>query len=710
MTDEKQVPVESEKEGSGFFSYLMRRGKLINRKNLRILFKALREEPPSLILENFIQLLRHGHGQSPFSNKFYMSDPDLKAYVLECRKEAGILKVVVWAMAKAGIKNIWLSMEKESISASPVEIVKPELSAQFAEYSDFVQKGYSFQVPFTGQFDQISLNLSDHSDQDIKMSIGKDFTYPPAKGEIIENLSIPTSIQELLFVFHNWNSESDPGGINNLKKQIEQVSRREIDWLICSEEPVDISGNNQGIFVDRAGLNKFLKKEDGPSYRYVVLLDWDTDLPEGFFEIFAQFAEEEQAADIIYFDEHLKGAAGGFYSPTFKPAHSEEYLAGANYIGSNFCVSTGLGNRLNWFAEMDTGSGAYNFLLRALTDGARFERLPGLQIGRPDKGQEFYDRKAAAEVKARTFHFSKYHVAVHPGIVPGSSEVLRPVSGNPKVSIIIPFKDQLPLLRQCLESLIEKTTYKNIEVLLISNNSEAEDTYAYLDEVTREYPYMSWHRRDHPFNYSQLNNWAAERAEGEFLLLLNNDVEVITSDWISRMLSYFSAERVGAVGVKLLYPDHTVQHAGVITGIGGVAGHAHKHYPDHYDGYEGRANKVQNLSACTAACLMVRKSVFDQVGGLDEVNLPVAFNDVDLCLKIHDAGYRIVYTPFVKLLHYESISRGAEDTLEKQERAKKEIAFFRKKWRAFIKAGDPYYHPALSTRMADFEDKEIMGI
>jgi GT2 family glycosyltransferase len=207
-----------------------------------------------------------------------------------------------------------------------------------------------------------------------------------------------------------------------------------------------------------------------------------------------------------------------------------------------------------------------------------------------------------------------------------------------------------------------------------------------------------------PFNYASINNFAVNFAAGEFLLFLNNDTEVINPDWLERLLEHAQRPDVGAVGAKLYYHDDKIQHAGVIIGIGGVAGHSHKFFPREADGYMGRAKVIQNLSAVTAACMMMRKEVFEEIGGFDE-GYPYAFNDVDLCMKIREKGYLIVWTPYAQLYHYESKSRGYEDIPEKRERFKKEIEYFQKKWKLIFDKGDPYYNPNLTLDREDFSIK-----
>ena len=264
--------------------------------------------------------------------------------------------------------------------------------------------------------------------------------------------------------------------------------------------------------------------------------------------------------------------------------------------------------------------------------------------------------------------------------------------------------DYVDTLRACISSILEKTTYKNFEIVIVENNSKEAETFLYYDELRND-PHIRIVTWNGKFNYSAINNFGIkEAATGEYILLLNNDIEVITPDWIQEMLMFAQRSDVGAVGAMLYYPDDTIQHAGVILGIGGVAGHAHKNLLRGDYGYMSRATIAQNLSAVTAACMMVPRDVWEKVHGLDEA-FEVAFNDVDLCMRIREAGYLIVWTPYAELYHYESKSRGYEDTPEKQKRFEGEAHRFQGRWKKELEEGDPYYNPNLTLDREDFSVK-----
>ncbi len=288
--------------------------------------------------------------------------------------------------------------------------------------------------------------------------------------------------------------------------------------------------------------------------------------------------------------------------------------------------------------------------------------------------------------------------------VPTTYHIKYEIDGNPLISVIIPNKDHTDDLDICLKSLYEKSSYKNFEVIIVENNSTEKETFEYYEAIAQKHGNVKIVKWEGNFNYSAINNFGVNYAKGGFILLLNNDVEIINGSCLEEMLMFAQRKDVGAVGAKLYYSDDTVQHAGVILGLGGTAGHAHKHFGRSHPGYMARASIAQNLSACTAACLMMRRDVFDEVGGLDE-SFEVAFNDVDLCMKIRKKGYLVVFTPYAELYHYESKSRGNDSTPEKLERFRGEIDRFKEKWKKQLDDGDPYYNPNLTLTRDDFSLK-----
>jgi GT2 family glycosyltransferase len=288
----------------------------------------------------------------------------------------------------------------------------------------------------------------------------------------------------------------------------------------------------------------------------------------------------------------------------------------------------------------------------------------------------------------------------------------RAVSATPApplASLIIPTRNGLKFLQRCVDSILEKTTYPNYEVVVVDNGSDDPATLAYLKTLNdRTHPLLAGSklsarslRYDAPFNFSAINNFAVAQTRGELVGLLNNDLEVISPGWLDEMATQALRPGVGCVGAMLYYPNDTIQHAGVIVGLGGVAGHAFRDFPRGTEGKFNRARLVQNYSAVTAACLLVKRSTYVEVGGLDEKNLTIAFNDIDFCLRVHAAGHRNLWTPFAELYHHESVSRGAEDTPEKHERFRGEVEYMMKRWPEEIRH-DPAYNPNLTLELTDF--------
>ncbi|KGB98594.1 MULTISPECIES: glycosyltransferase family 2 protein [Burkholderia] len=293
-------------------------------------------------------------------------------------------------------------------------------------------------------------------------------------------------------------------------------------------------------------------------------------------------------------------------------------------------------------------------------------------------------------------------VSIFCGHLPGTYRVRYPLpTPAPRVSVIIPTRDGGPLLKKCIHSLLHGTSYENLEIIVVDNQSKSRETVDYLQFLSTQGGVRVL-KYDFPFNYSSINNFAVKYASGDTLCFLNDDVEASEPDWLKEMVSHARRPEIGAVGAKLLYADGFVQHAGVVMGIGGFAGHAHKLYPSTHPGYAGRAMLTQNFSAVTGACLVMRRDVFQAVGGFDEENLPVAFNDVDLCLRVREAGYRIVWTPYAVLYHYESYSRGDDQmSPEKRARFDREKNFMLSKWRT-DELNDPYYNQNLTLDREDF--------
>ena len=446
---------------------------------------------------------------------------------------------------------------------------------------------------------------------------------------------------------------------------------------------------------------------------YLMLCDHDDTLePDALYEIVK--AINDTGADVLYTDEDKVSMDGRHYfDPNFKPDFNLFRLRENNYICHIFVVKKSLTDETGLLRSEFDGAQDFDFILRCCEKAQKITHIPKVlyhwrchmdsTAADPSSKAYAYEagRKAVREHYQRLGIDAKVEMTERPGWYRSHVKV----QGNPLISVIIPNKDHTDDLELCLFSMTRKSTYRNYEILIVENNSEKEETFEYYRKLPDRYPkarVLTWEKE---FNYSAINNFAAREAKGEYLLFLNNDVEILTPDWMEEMLQNCQQENVAAVGAKLYYPDDTIQHAGVVLGLGGIAGHIMCRASKEDPGYFGRMISVQEISAVTAACMMVKKSDFDAVGGLDET-FQVAFNDIDLCMKFRAAGKKIIFTPYAELYHYESKSRGLEDTPEKQFRFDKEVKRFQEKWAQQLEMGDPYYSPNLSVTEGDCSLRE----
>ena len=450
---------------------------------------------------------------------------------------------------------------------------------------------------------------------------------------------------------------------------------------------------------------------------YIALLDHDDILHPCALWYTAQ-AIVEQGADFVYTDEAtFEGKVENVVLYHFKPDFMLDNLRSNNYIchlttfSKVLMEQAGGGERAEY-----NGSQDYDLFLRLTEKAQKIAHIPhALYYWRSSPNSTASDISAKtycidAGIAALKAHYARCDVAVDdvtliPG-TPGYYKTDYTMAHPGRVSILIPTCDHIRDLETCVESIYARTTYPDFEILLIENNSKEEQTFRSYERMQKEHPdtlkVLTWQGKG--FNYSALNNFGAQYATGEYLLLLNNDTEVITPGWLEEMVMYAQQKRVGCVGAKLLYPDDTIQHAGVGFGIGGVAGHLHKYFPATSDGYMGRLNYVQDVYGDTAACLLIRKEIYDEVHGLDE-SYAVAFNDVDFCVRVREAGYTNVFTPFAQLYHYESKSRGMEDNPEKQKRFQGEVLRFQARWGDLLAKGDPCTNPNFDIQREDFSLK-----
>ena len=447
---------------------------------------------------------------------------------------------------------------------------------------------------------------------------------------------------------------------------------------------------------------------------YIALFDHDDVLhPSVLYEYMKVICEKD--ADYIYCDEatfHGNKTIDDMITLHFKPDYAPDNLCANNYICHFSAFKRTLLEGTELFRSEFDGSQDHDMILRLTAKAKCVAHVPKLL---------YYWRSHAGSV-ASDINAKSYAIEAAKGAVAAHLReegwenfeitstkafetifrIKYEIKGNPRVSILIPNKDHLDDLKRCISSIVEKSSYDNYEIIVIENNSTTDEIFAYYEDLKKN-PDIRVVTYEGDFNYSVINNFGERYATGEYILLLNNDTQVITLDWIEELLMYAQREDVGAVGAKLYYEDKTIQHAGVVLGLGAhrTAGHSHYRVSSNNLGYMGRLCYAQDVMAVTGACLMMRKALFEELGGLDE-GFAVSLNDVDLCIRAWKSGHVNVFTPFAELYHFESVSRGLDDKGEKAKRYDRESAAFREKWKDLLEKGDPYYNPNFSLDRSDF--------
>ena len=470
---------------------------------------------------------------------------------------------------------------------------------------------------------------------------------------------------------------------------------------------------NRGISEN---TNEALRMAKGD---FIVFADHDDVLERSAFYEMAAAVNQDPEIDVIYTDEDKVNRSGtAYFGPHFKPDYNRELLCCNNYICHLFAVRRDLMKKVGLLNRKYDGAQDYDFVLRCCERANRIHHIPKVlyhwrthpmsTAGNPaSKAYAFEAGRRALEA-----HYERVGIQakVENTEMPGRYRTHFAIEGQPVVSILIPNKDHIADLTACLSSIVEKTTYPSYEIVIIENNSEEQGTeefYRALEEGRiSEYAdlvktgRLRIVRYPGSFNYSAIHNFALPYTKGEYLLLLNNDTKVRSGEWMEELLGLCQQKDIGAVGAKLYYPDGTIQHAGVVIGLCGVASHLFIGAAGDADGYAGRLKSVQDVSAVTAACMMTKRSVYEAVGGMTE-ELAVAYNDIDYCMKVRKAGYLVAFTPYAELTHFESKSRGLEDSQEKKERLGREAGIFCGRWKKELEQGDPYYSPSLSLTKTD---------
>lgn len=490
-----------------------------------------------------------------------------------------------------------------------------------------------------------------------------------------------------------------------MQRVLADYSAKDVRVRFCSlKENLGIAENTNRAFAMAKG-------------EFMGLLDHDDLLaPNALYEIVNTLQDHPQA-DALYTDEDkVTTDLDEHFQPHLKPDFNLDLLRSNNYICHFFVVRRSIVEKAGGFRKEFDGAQDYDFIFRCTENAREVLHVPEILYHWRTHKASTADNPAS---KMYAFEAGKRAIEAHlertgtKGTVShtqdlGFYRVKYPVQGEPLVSVIIPNKDEKETLQTCLESLKKNTSYQNFEIIIIENNSTTGEIFKYYKELSRDQQIhlLRWGKE---FNYSAINNFGVAHARGEYLLFLNNDVKSIEPDWMEEMLGVCQRPEVGGVGAKLIYPDNTIQHAGCVIGMGGIAGHMFVDMPADRTGYLHKASLLQDMSAVTAACLMMKKEVFEQAGGFTE-ELAVAFNDVDLCLKVRKNNHLIVYDPYAKLYHMESKTRGAEDSKEKVRRFQTEIEYMRCHWMDILKNGDPYYNKNLSLTKWNYSLKPIPGM
>lgn len=465
---------------------------------------------------------------------------------------------------------------------------------------------------------------------------------------------------------------------------------------------------NEGI---SGNTNACLSMASG---NYIALFDHDDVLhPSVLYEYMKAICEK--GADYIYCDEATfkgSGTIDDMITLHFKPDYAPDNLRANNYICHFSAFARKLLDGTQLFRSEFDGSQDHDMILRLTSRANCVVHVPKLlYYWRSHEGS------VASDINAKSYAIEAARGAVAAHLASQGFknfeitstkafetifQIKYEILGNPKVSVVIPNRDHLEDLSRCISSIVERSTYDNYEIIVIENNSSRDEVFAYYRKI-QENPAIRVITYEGEFNYSRINNLGVAQAKGEYVLLLNNDTAVITPDWIEELLMYAQRSDVGAVGAKLYYEDRTIQHAGVVLGLGAhrTAGHSHYRVSSQNLGYMGRLCYAQNVMAVTGACLMMQKALYEELGGLDET-FAVALNDVDLCIRAWKAGRVNVFTPFAELYHYESASRGTDLEGTNAERYEKESALFRERWKELLEQGDPYYNPNFSLDRSDF--------
>ena len=483
---------------------------------------------------------------------------------------------------------------------------------------------------------------------------------------------------------------------------------------------------NEGIAEN---TNEAIKLATGD---FIAFLDHDDLLAKDALYEVVDVINKNKEVDFIYTDEDKIDEDGERFEPYFKPDYSPETLECNNYITHLVVLKKDIVDKIGMLNSKFNGAQDFDYVLRASEEAKKIVHIPKVLYhwrAHRDSTANIADAKPYAYkigvevIEDHLKRIGKSGIVEYGQDVPGIYRIRYEIFDNPKVSIIIPNKDHIDLLKTCINSIVKLTTYTNYEIVIVENNSEKEETFEYYKKLVKNknIKVLNYNENtvldsygvqdvvvkntntEKEFNYSSLINFGVKNVDGEYVLQLNNDTKLLTGDWLETFIGYAQNKEIGAIGARLYFSDKSIQHAGIIIGIAGIAGNALVNLPYGKHAYFGREAATRNTSAVTGACLFSRRELYEEVGYMDEEKFKVAFNDVDFCLKLIEKGYRNLYNPYIELMHFESKTRGYEITEEQQERFNNEANNFKKKWKKFLDNGDPYYNKNFTRKSCNFD-------
>lgn len=515
------------------------------------------------------------------------------------------------------------------------------------------------------------------------------------------------AVLSMPFDYEKWLERQRPSG-KELVRQHRETSGQGIRigiYIPATEEQQNLRRRTVESLKEQSDQNYCFLEEIPGEAEYLLFLREGVRLEPDALYVLAAAAEKNPETEMFYADhDRLRDGGKGYEMPECKPCFDPYYLQSRNYIGDAFLVRRSLVLRTGMPDTGKKGAVFYDYLLRCSEQTEKILRIPGILFHMPSYCPDPLEKEALAG----HYHRLGVPAEVSDSAAKGTYLTRYHYGDTPLLSVIIPNCDQAAQLQSCVESVLEVGGYDNLEILIAENNSREQETFSCYEELCRKDPRVRMHIWNGRFHYSAINNDAVQKAKGEYLLFLNNDTKIRTKGSVDALMNLVRRPDVAAVGARLSYEDDTIQHGGVILGFGGIAGHALEGASG--ESYERQpfAFSVRQLSAVTAACMAVKKKAFLEAGGFSE-QLAVAYNDIDLCLKMRSRGWKILYCPQAEVYHYESRTRGLEMTKEKAERVKKEEDFFKYRWKDPLKEGDPFYNPNLTLEKPDFSLKRSCG-